>query len=130
VHQLGGSHRHVSYVGTRAGSGSSFATRSKLWQLTLRWNLLLPAMARQSTRTRALPICSYLWHAVAQRASAPCEVRSDYVHSLICKAMIYGKLGRQPDASAALTAVVAEAGDGAVYRSRFHSQWNEHTRLA
>jgi TolB-like protein len=60
-------------------------------------------------------------------ALASCDVRPDYVRSLVCKAMIYGKLGRQRDASAALAALVQRAGDGAAYQyAQIHTQWNDH----
>jgi hypothetical protein len=45
----------------------------------------------------------------------------------VCKAIIYRKLGRERDASAALAAVVALTGDGAAYQYvQIHTQWNDH----
>jgi len=70
---------------------------------------------------------SYYLAGNVRAALASCEVRPDYVRSRVCRAIIYGKLGRQREASAALAAVVAEGGDGAAYQYvQIHTQWNDH----
>jgi TolB-like protein/tetratricopeptide (TPR) repeat protein len=70
---------------------------------------------------------SYFLAGDVPAALASCEVRPDYDRSLVCKAIIYGKLGRQRDASAALAAVVATIGDASAYQyAQIHTQWNDH----
>jgi tetratricopeptide (TPR) repeat protein len=59
---------------------------------------------------------SYYLDGDVPAARASCEVRPDYVRSLVCKAIVYGKLGRKRDASAALAAAVAQTGDGGAYQ--------------
>jgi len=59
-------------------------------------------------------------------ALASCETRPDYARSLVCKAILYGKLGRRADAAAAMAGVVQKAGDGAAYQyAEIHTQWND-----
>jgi TolB-like protein len=70
---------------------------------------------------------SYYLAGNAPAGLASCEVRPKYGRSLVCTAIIHGKLGRQGDAAAALAAVVELVGDGAAYQYvQIHSQWNDH----
>ena len=48
-------------------------------------------------------------------------------YSLVCKAMIYQKLGRREDASAALRRAVEQAGDaGGCQYAEIYAQWGEN----
>ena len=59
-------------------------------------------------------------------ALASCETRPDYVRSLVCKALLYGKLGRRADAAAAVAGAVQQAGDGGAYQyAQIYAQWGE-----
>jgi TolB-like protein/predicted Zn-dependent protease len=70
---------------------------------------------------------SYYLAGKVPEAQASCEVDPDYIRSLVCKAIVYGKLGRQKDASGALATLVAREGDGPAYQyAEIHTQWNDH----
>jgi serine/threonine-protein kinase len=60
-------------------------------------------------------------------AQASCEVRPDYFYSLVCKAIIYQKLGRQEAASAAMRRAVEQGGDSGGYQyAEIDAQWGEN----
>jgi TolB-like protein len=70
---------------------------------------------------------SYYLAGNAPAGLASCQVRPDDGRSLICKAIIFGKLGRHGDAAAAMARVMARVGDGAAYQyAEIHAQWNDH----
>jgi TolB-like protein len=69
---------------------------------------------------------SYYLTGNLSEARTSCEVRPDYFYSLVCKAIIYHKLGRRGDASAAMARAVERAGDAAWYQyAQIYAQWNE-----
>jgi TolB-like protein/tetratricopeptide (TPR) repeat protein len=60
-------------------------------------------------------------------AQASCEVKPEAWYSLACKAMIYQKLGRREDASAALRRAVEQGGDAGGYQyAEIYAQWGEN----
>jgi tetratricopeptide (TPR) repeat protein len=60
-------------------------------------------------------------------AKASCEVSPDYPYSLVCRAIIYQKLGRQEAASAAMRRAVEKSGDSAGYQyAEIYAQWGEN----
>lgn len=59
-------------------------------------------------------------------ALAACNMRPGYVRSLVSKAIIYAKLRRRGDASAAMAEVMAQTGDGAAYQyAQIYAQWDD-----
>jgi TolB-like protein/tetratricopeptide (TPR) repeat protein len=69
---------------------------------------------------------SYYLAGNLSEAQTSCQVRPDYFYSLVCKAIIYQKLGRRGDASAAMTRAVERAGDAAWYQyAEIYAQWND-----
>jgi TolB-like protein/tetratricopeptide (TPR) repeat protein len=60
-------------------------------------------------------------------ARASCEVKPDYAYSLVCKAIIYQKLGRREAASAAMRRALELAGDAGGYQyAEIYAQWGEN----
>jgi TolB-like protein/tetratricopeptide (TPR) repeat protein len=60
-------------------------------------------------------------------AQASCEVKPDYWYSLVCKAIIYQKLGRREAASAAMRRAAEQAGDAGGYQyAEIYAQWGEN----
>ena len=60
-------------------------------------------------------------------ARASCEVKPDYWYSLVCKAIIYQKLGRREAASAAMRRALELAGDAGGYQyAEIYAQWGEN----
>jgi tetratricopeptide (TPR) repeat protein len=60
-------------------------------------------------------------------AQASCEVRPDYFYSLVCKAIVYQKLGQQEAASAAMRRAAEQGGDSGGYQyAEIYAQWGEH----
>ena len=59
-------------------------------------------------------------------AQASCEVKPDHWYSLVCKAIVYQKLGRREAASAAMRRAVEQAGDAGGYQyAEIYAQWGE-----
>ena len=70
---------------------------------------------------------SYYLAGDAKAGLAACQVKPEYDRSLICKAIIYPRLGRQRDAAAALAAAIKTAGVAAAYQyGQIRTQWNDH----
>ena len=70
---------------------------------------------------------SYYLAGNLSEAQASCEVRPDYSYSLVCKAIIYQKLGRQEAASAAMRRAAEKNGDTAGYQyAEIYAQWGEN----
>jgi tetratricopeptide (TPR) repeat protein len=62
------------------------------------------------------------------KAQASCEAKPDYWYALVCKAIIYRKLGRREDATAALKKGMEIAGDAAGYQyAEIYAQWGDNT---
>ena len=54
-------------------------------------------------------------------------MKPDYWYSLVCKAIIYQKLGRREDASAAMRRALELAGDAGGYQYvEIYAQWGEN----
>jgi serine/threonine-protein kinase len=70
---------------------------------------------------------SYYLAGNLSEAQASCEVRPDYFYSLVCRAIIYQKLGRQEAASAAMRKAVEGNGDSGGYQyAQIYAQWGEN----
>jgi TolB-like protein/tetratricopeptide (TPR) repeat protein len=70
---------------------------------------------------------SYYLAGKLSEAQASCEVRPDYFYSLVCRAIIYQKLGRQEAASAAMRRAVEQGGDSGGYQyTQIYAQWGEN----
>jgi TolB-like protein/tetratricopeptide (TPR) repeat protein len=70
---------------------------------------------------------SYYLAGNLSEAQASCEVKPDYFYSLVCKAIIYQRLGRREAASAAMRRAAEQAGDAGGYQyAEIHAQWGEN----
>jgi tetratricopeptide (TPR) repeat protein len=70
---------------------------------------------------------SYYLAGNLSEAQASCETRPDYWYSLVCKAIIYQKLGRREAASAAMRRALEIAGDAGGYQyAEIYAQWGEN----
>ena len=59
-----------------------------------------------------------------ERARDSCEIKRDYWVSQSCLALVYAKLGRQPDAELVLAAFQKDSGDSAAYQyATIYTQW-------
>jgi TolB-like protein/tetratricopeptide (TPR) repeat protein len=60
-------------------------------------------------------------------ARASCEVKPDYWYSLVCKAIIYQKLGQREAATAAMRRAAEQSGDAGGYQyAEIYAQWGEN----
>ncbi len=60
-------------------------------------------------------------------ARASCEVKPDHWYSLVCKAIIYQKLGRREAATAATRRAAEQSGDAGGYQfAEIYAQWGEN----
>jgi len=59
-------------------------------------------------------------------AQSSCEAKPDYFRSALCLAMVYERIGRHADATAALAKMTQLGGDSAAYQySEVHTQWGD-----
>jgi len=61
------------------------------------------------------------------QAKSACEVKPDNYRSLICRAIVYDRLGRKADAAKAFARTMQVAGDASAYQyAEIQAQWGDH----
>jgi TolB-like protein/tetratricopeptide (TPR) repeat protein len=86
----------------------------------------IAADPEHSAETYALRGLSYYLAGNLPLAQSSCEAKPDFFRSRVCRAVIYGRLGRQGDAAAVVAQITQQGGDAAAYQyAEIYTQWGE-----
>jgi len=86
----------------------------------------IAADPEHSAETYALRGLSYYLAGNLSLAQSSCEARPDFFRSRVCRAVIYGRLGRREDAAAVVAAIKQQGGDAAAYQyAEIYTQWGD-----
>jgi TolB-like protein len=86
----------------------------------------IAADPEHSAEAEALRGLSYYLAGNLSLAQSSCEARPDFFRSRVCRAVVYGRLGRHEDASAVVAEIKQNGGDAAAYQyAQIYTQWGD-----
>jgi TolB-like protein len=86
----------------------------------------IAADPEHSAEAEALRGLSYYLAGNLSLAQSSCEARPDFFRSRVCRAVVYGRLGRHGDAAAVVAEIKQNGGDAAAYQyAQIYAQWGD-----